>query len=137
MIYRYFYAKGNTKDTAINGVIVSVANITISIVLAYFIGVYGIIIGTAVSSFISLIVILIKFKKRYGSDIGIVGLLVPTMKNIIISVLTIIAVILTKQTFTISSPLVAVIVYGFETVIVFLILALVLSKDNLRLMKNL
>lgn len=60
LIYRYFYAKGNTKDPAINSLVISGTNIIISLILVRCIGFYGIIIGTVIASFISVIIIYIK-----------------------------------------------------------------------------
>lgn len=68
LIYRYFYANGDTKTTFRNSIFVSVFNMIISILLASVIGVYGVILGTVISSVLSLSMILLKFKKIFGFE---------------------------------------------------------------------
>ena len=65
LIFRYYYAKENTTATVYNSLISSVLNIIVSIVLANFIGVYGVILGTLISGVVSTIGILISMKKNY------------------------------------------------------------------------
>lgn len=65
LIYRYFYANGDTVTPFRNSLIISCLNIVISIILAKFIGIYGVILGTVLTSYISLSMILIKFSKKF------------------------------------------------------------------------
>ena len=67
LIYRYFYAKGNTTVTAKNSVIISIINISSSILLVYFIGFFGIFFGTIIASLISLIIMF--WLNRYIGDL--------------------------------------------------------------------
>ena len=50
LIYRYFYAKGDTLTPFRNSLLISFLNIVISIILARFIGIYGIVLGTVITS---------------------------------------------------------------------------------------
>lgn len=76
IVYRFFYSMGNTKSTFYNSVTVSIINFVISIILSQFLGLYGIILGTVISSIISLTMISIRLKHNYGfyySGIKLVG----------------------------------------------------------------
>jgi peptidoglycan biosynthesis protein MviN/MurJ (putative lipid II flippase) len=65
VVYRYFYARGNTKSTFYNGVSASALNVVVSIILARFMGLYGVVLGTTVTSVFSFTSILIRMKKQY------------------------------------------------------------------------
>lgn len=68
MVYRYFYAVGDTKTPGGNSIAVSTMNIVFSIILVWSIGFYGIILGTLLASFVSLLMILFRFGKKIGFD---------------------------------------------------------------------
>ena len=136
LIYRYFYAKGNTKDPAKNGVVISIVNILISLLLVRYIGFYGIIIGTVIASFVSLIIILYKFKIKIGFTIKIQEVMFTFLRNIFISITTISIVVLTKSMLIINNRQLSIIVFGTETMIVFIILVCFFSKDLLKSVKN-
>ena len=129
LIYRYFYAKGNTKDPAINGLVISVTNIIISLILVRCIGFYGIIIGTVIASFISVLIILYKFIKKIKLEVKISKVTILLVKNIIISVITTVIVYATKRVSKINNNLLSIILFGMETVIIFIILVLIISKE--------
>lgn len=101
LFYRYFYAKGNTKATFYNSVTVSVINLVLSILLALIWGVFGIILGSVIGSLISAILIIKKFKQKYGIDKK-QGLfyLTENVKIIISAILVIILIIGVKYLFT-------------------------------------
>jgi peptidoglycan biosynthesis protein MviN/MurJ (putative lipid II flippase) len=65
VVYRYFYARGNTKSTIYNGVSASALNVVVSIILARFMGLYGVVLGTTVTAVFSFTSILIRMKKQY------------------------------------------------------------------------
>ena len=136
LIYRYFYAKGNTKDPAFNGLVISVANIIISLILVRCIGFYGIIIGTVVASFISVIVILHKFKKKIKFEVKINKIVILLVKNIIISIITTASVYATKRVVRINNNLLSIILFGMETVIIFIVLILIISREMLLFAKE-
>lgn len=136
LIYRYFYAKGNTKITAKNGIIVSICNIVLSIILVYYIGFYGIVLGTILASFISLIAIAIKFSQLIGFGVNIVLIVKDIIKHNIFMFLTILIVLITKKYLYFSNLLVNILVFGLETIIVFSILVVLFDKKTLKMVKE-
>ncbi len=66
LIYRFYYADKDTVTTLKNSMTVSALNIVLSIILARFMGLYGIVIGTILSSSYSLFAILGRTKKKYA-----------------------------------------------------------------------
>lgn len=111
-IYRYFYAKGDTKTTFVNSVYVSVINIIISIILARFIGVYGVILGTVIASVFSLTSILIRFKKQYQIKCDKRYVIIENLKVILVSIIVLIISLIIKNNFKISNIILSILVYG-------------------------
>ena len=68
VVYRFFYANGNTKGTFYNGLFASLMNIALSVALARVIGLYGIVLGTTLTAVFSFASILARMKKTYGFD---------------------------------------------------------------------
>lgn len=136
LIYRYFYAHKETKVAALNSIIVTVVNISASIFLVFVIGYYGIIIGTILASFVSLFIIMFKYKKRFGFEIKFTKIVFPYIKNLSISFITILIVLITKNTFTLTNQLLRIGVYGFETVLIYLVLIAVFNKTVVKAFKN-
>lgn len=128
LIYRYFYAFGNTKTPTFNSVIATVANIVFSLVLVKFIGVYGIVVGTALSSVISLASIMIQFKKKYGLEESIGRILLQYTKSILITAASILVSLVTKNLFVIHSKIITIVVLGIEVVVVYGALTLIFNK---------
>ena len=127
LIYRYFYANSNTKETFKNSVIVSISNIILSLLLVPFFGVYGIVLGTVLSNIISLCMISIRFHKNFGLGIKISYVLVEMAKNILAMLGTVIFIHWLKAFFTINNFILSIVVYGLGTVLVYLILILLLK----------
>lgn len=134
LIYRYFYAKGDTKTAAKNSVIVSVVNITTSLILVYLIGFYGIIIGTVTASFVSLTCIFLKFKRKFGLGARISEIILPFLKNIGVTIITAIVLGMCKALFPITNNALCVLVFGTETVLVFILLSVLLRKSVIRVL---
>ena len=129
LIYRYFYAIGNTKTPAQNSIIISITNIIVSVVLTRFFGVYGIILGTAIASLVSMLIIMIMFDKKIGYEFKIKRIVIGILTNIIISIITIVIVLTTKYLIPIESVLCRTCVFGLETVFVFFAIALIFKRD--------
>lgn len=127
LIYRYFYAKGNTKDTLKNSVFVSVANICLSLILVQFFGVIGIILGTVLSSLLSLCMIMLKFKRAYGIGIKVKEILTECGKNAVAMVVTVVVVSVLKNVMVVSSNILSILIYGIVTVIIYAIVLLLLK----------
>ena len=118
LIYRYFYAQGNTKETFKNSVLVSALNIILSLLLVKFIGLLGIILGTVISSLISLVMIVFRFKKEYGLGVKFSGILFECSKNLIAAVATVVIIQVIKS-MTNFSNIMTLIVFGFLTIAIY------------------
>ena len=137
LVYRYFYALGNTKVAASNSVLVSVVNIVVSIILVNFLGLYGIIIGTVFATVVSFARILMKFKKIIGFEVSTRKLMFSLASNILIALASVAIVYLTKMLLPIDSVLLSLILFGVETLAVFLGLTFLLKRNILTIIKNL
>ena len=129
LIYRYFYSYGDTKIPTMNSVIATVINVIFSIFLVCFIGLYGIVIGTAISSVASLITIMIRFKKTYGYTEKIKTIIYQYCKSILIASLSVVFVMITKHSLAIDSPIFSILIYGLEVVFIYTVLTLIFNKQ--------
>ena len=126
LIYRYFYAQGNTKDTLYNSVIVSVSNIVLSLIFVQFWGVIGIILGTVLSSLFSLVMIIWRFRRRYGIGVKFRGVLLEYGKNLIALGASVGSVLAIKH-FVVLPTLVSLAVYGLLTAAIYIGVILLLK----------
>ena len=126
LIYRYFYAQGNTKETFKNSVLVSVLTIVLSVILVKFVGLLGIILGTVMSSFISLIMIILRFRREYGLGVKFSGILLECSKNLVAAIVTVVVVQLLKG-YTNFSNILSLLIFGLLTVVIYCILLLLLK----------
>lgn len=136
LIYRFFYAKGNTTVAAKNSVIISVVNITVSIILVYFIGFFGIFFGTIIASLISLIVMFFKFNAYFEFVISIKSIAKALLKNNLVVIITITIIVLLKKLIVFNSLLLQIFIYGILTVFVFCVLSLVFHKNLKEMIKE-
>lgn len=136
LMYRYFYAVGDTATPASNSILVSVVNISVSLILVRFIGLYGIILGTVIASLVSLLRISYVYGKKIHFEVPVRRLLLSFGMNLLITALTIGAVLLTKHFIMMESPLIRLLVFGVETVAVFVGLTLLLKKNILSVIKT-
>ena len=137
LIYRYFYAHGDTQTPGINSIIVSVLNILISLLLVKLMGFYGIIIGTVMASFISLIIIFVRFKIKFSLEEKVSAITGRYLLNLFVFALTVLLVYLTKTLFTLDSNLVSLLIFGVETVIIYVILTILFNKKTAANLKGL
>ena len=137
MIYRYFYALGDTKAPAMNSLFVSIANIAISIVLVVFIGYYGIIWGTVLASFFSMLLILFKFRRKEGLGVSITRISWTLFNNFLALAITIALVILTKNILPEYGTLISICLYGIETVIIYAGLIYLTNRKIVETLKQL
>lgn len=128
LIYRYFYANGITNVTAKNGVVVSAVNIFASVSLVYLIGFFGIFLGTIISSFISLAIMFLKFKKYFGYVMPFKMIIAPILKNNMVTIITVLLVIYFKNIIIIKSLILKIITFGLLTLLVYLILTIIIYK---------
>lgn len=137
LIYRYFYACGDTKTPGTNSIIVSVLNITISLLLVKMIGFYGIIIGTVAASAISMTIVFIRFGKKIGFQEKIAKIIGRYMITFGVFVATVVVVGLTKKLLVIENDILSVLIFGVETVVVFMILLWLFNRNTVASAKNL
>lgn len=136
LVYRYFYALGDTATAAKNSVIVGVVNIVISILLSMIIGIYGIALGTIIASLVSLISILIKFKKIIGFDIKFLGVFKSYIVSELIMIASMIIVVATKKLIFVQSNIMSILIFGSESVALFLILTYLFNKKVINASKT-
>ncbi|MFV8211404.1 murein biosynthesis integral membrane protein MurJ [Streptococcus pluranimalium] len=134
LIYRFFYANGNTQETFKNSIIVSVLNVLLSLILVIFFGIYGIILGTLVAGFVSLIMITFRFNKIFGLGVKLKVILIELTKNIVAMLGSIFLVQYIKGIFPIHSLMASITIYGLVTIVVFVFLVLIF-KTRMRYIK--
>lgn len=137
MVYRYFYAVGNTKAPAQNSIVVSACNISLSLIFVKLIGFYGIILGTVSASLISLVVIMIRFHRIIGFSQKIFHITTCFLKNFAIAWLTIVLVYGTKFLIHVENNLFSLLVFGTETVILYVLIQCLINKKVIMELKSL
>ena len=78
--------------------------------------------------------ILIKFRKNYGLGKEFLGVLVEYGKNLLALFVSVGVVLLTKHQFPIHGTIVSILVFGVETVVIFVSI-LLLTKSKIRHVK--
>ncbi len=119
LIYRYFFASGDTRRPVQNSILVSVTNIIVSIILVQFVGVYGIVLGTVIASLVSFVRIVFVMKKKYGLGIKFTGFLLELGKTEMSFLAATGAVLLLRQYLSFGSRLVTICVFGPITGVLF------------------
>ena len=120
LIYRYFYAKGNTKTPLRNSLIVSILNIIISVVLSKYMGIYGIILGTVITSYVSLNMILVRFDKEFKIQYNKKTLLIENLKLILAACIGIYILRRIKNILPIMNSFFNFIIFGSAIVIIYI-----------------
>jgi peptidoglycan biosynthesis protein MviN/MurJ (putative lipid II flippase) len=133
-VYRYFYAKGNTNATFKNSISASIVNIIVSILLSKVIGIYGVVLGTVITSVFSLTSILIRFRKQYGFIPNKNHIIVENAKIIISSIMTIALSMTIKNIIVISNPISSILFYA-SLVVIFYSLSLFIFKSKIHKIK--
>ena len=136
LIYRYFYSVGDTKTTAENSLIVSVLNVVFSLLFVKLIGFYGIILGTIVSSFCSFILILFRFKAKIGLDASLKEIVINYIKNIFLCFAVMAVIYFSKIIMPIDNRILAILLFGSETVIVYLLITFGFNKTVFKAIKE-
>lgn len=132
LVYRYFYAHGDTKTTLKNSVIISILNIIISIVLSGLIGIYGVILGTVITSFLSLSMIIIRFIKKFGFYADGKTIFIEILKICIISVISVVIMFQVRRLINLDNVIWGIIVYGSLSVIIYAILCILFKSRILK-----
>lgn len=138
LTYRYFYAQNDTFTPFKNSILASVVNIILSLFLSRSMGINGVVLGTTLSSYLSLTTILIRFKKKFGYKFNVKIQVIRNFSIILITFLSIIILLNVKQIFVISNIFIRGIVYFIFSSSVYLGL-LVVQKyilDKIQLSKS-
>lgn len=125
VIYRYFYAQGNTKTTFVNSITASIFNIIVSIILSRFIGIYGVVLGTVLTSVFSLTSILIRFKKAYSMNFNKKFVIIENVKVFLAAIISVVITLFLKSEFIIKNDIISLLVYGVLVVILYVIMLLI------------
>lgn len=136
LIYRYFYAKGDTITPFKNSLIVSILNIVVSIILAKFMGIYGVIIGTVFTSYISLTMIIIRFDKKFKFEYSKKRLIVENCKLIFAAVFTIFIVKGIRLIIPNFNILITFILYGGISVAIYVYIMYILKSGVFKVKIN-
>ena len=137
MVYRYFYALGNTKIPAQNSILVSVCNIVLSLILVKLMGFYGIVTGTVVASLISLCIIMFRFHKSVGFSKKISHIVASFFGNYIVAAITVILVYATKLLMSIENNLLAILVFGVESVVIYVVTQFLFNRNVIKTLRTL
>ena len=86
----------------------------------------GIILGTVISSLISLIMIIFRFRKEYGLGVKFSGILFECGKNLIAAFGTVVIVQMLKS-ITHFSNIIALVLFGLLTIVVYCLILLALK----------
>ncbi len=127
LIYQYFYATGDTLTPAKNSVMVTILNLTISFVLVFVIGFYGIILGTVLASVISLCLIMYHFRRKIGFYKSIWLITREYFGNMTIMIVTMLLLWALKRCIVIDDCLVRILVWGLLTVVVYCALQYIIN----------
>ena len=119
MMYRYFYAVGDTKIPAANSIIVSVANVVISLLLVKPLGMYGVILGTVLSSLIAVVIIMVQFGEKIGYQENPGVIFGRLLWNLALSGITVAVVLATQSALVLDSLILRILVFGVETVAIY------------------
>lgn len=133
LVYRYFYAKGDTITPFKNSLIISILNILISIILSKFMGIYGIILGTVLTSYLSFSMILFRFNKKFTIKYSKKILCMEIFKIILTTIIVIFLLKIIMNILPEFSSLLNVILYGVITVIIYFVILILLKSKILKI----
>jgi len=128
LIYRYFYSQGNTKATTANSLTTSIVNIVLSVILAQFMGIYGLVLGTMLCGVYSLCSITIRMRKHYGFLIPMKSNVFEIIKDEVALIVSAVSVLCVKQLFSVNY-FADVLIFGCLTVLVY-VFVLIVTKTK-------
>lgn len=128
LFYKYFYAEGNTLTPFFNSILVSGLNLIISLILVNIFGLYGVILGTVLASYISLIAISKKMGKIHSILFDFKAFSIEIIKILFSSAGTLIIVFLLKGLIGIQSPIISILLFGTLSVIIFVIILKIIKS---------
>ena len=127
LFYRYFYANGDTKTTFANSIIVSISNIVLSLILVRLIGLTGIVLGTILSSALSLCMIVLRYHKKFGIESDLRETVAEYAKNLLAMTAAVLLIRLIRGSLSLKM-IPAILVYGTATVLIYLLILLLLGS---------
>lgn len=133
MIYRYFYSLRDTKSTTLNSIIATAVNIVTSLFLVKFIGIYGIVIGTAISSVISLISIINRFTHKVGKSGILCKTFLQYLRTILLSIVSICIVLYSKRIIAVDNMFLSIVLFGVESILIYLLLTLLANRKIVKI----
>ncbi|WP_297436432.1 murein biosynthesis integral membrane protein MurJ [uncultured Clostridium sp.] len=136
IIYKYFYATGDTSTPFKNSLFISVLNIIMSVIFARFIGLYGVVLGTSITTVISAIIIFFKFKKKFGVNFNEKVFLIENFKIICVTLITFGLSIFLRQYYILESKILEIIVNTVIITIIYIGMLILLRSKLLKEMKN-
>ena len=128
LIYRYFYTNNNTKSTVKNGLITSITNVLVSIILVKPLGVYGIVMGTVVAGVVSLVMIVLRMKNEYGFLNPMRQVIIEFCKTEVCTILVMVIVISIKHIVPTLNVFVSFFLFGIISVLTYLICMILLKS---------
>lgn len=129
LIYKYFFIKGDTRTPFINSVTVSTINIILSIILCRYIGLYGVVLGTVIANFISLLMIIIKLYLKSGLPKNYKQSLKMNFIIIISAINTLLINIILERKIIINNYIIYILTFGIITFVTYLILTFIFNRD--------
>lgn len=136
LIYRYFYASGDTLTPFKNSLIISILNIIISIFLSKHFGIYGVILGTVLTSYMSMIMILVRFNKKFKLENCKKLIVLENCKLILVAVVTVILTLLLKAYILPMNKYIFLVTFSFFTLITYILLMFILKSRVINLSAN-
>lgn len=135
LIYKYFYINRDTSSPFINSLLISILNLSISLILSYYVGLYGIVLGTVIASYLSLILILIKFRKVFPISLDKRVIFFENLKVLTATLLTILILFTVSYQLIIFNIFLNILIYSILTLVVFIALLFILKSKvfNIRL----
>lgn len=128
LMYKYFYAQRNTYFPFVNSIIVSLLNFIFSIILVQFFGVYGVIAGTVLAGYFSLVNITRGFAQKFSVLVSGRIVIIEIGKILLTSVLTVTIALVIKSLLPLMNVFASIAIYGILTLIIFLVLLKVLRS---------
>ena len=133
LLYRYFYINKDTYTPFKNSIVISGFNILLSVLLSKYFGLYGVAIGTTLASYLSLLLIGIRFKRKFDIFFNKGVLFYENLKIIFITVISTIATMWIKNFTNIFNPFLGFLFYTLFTIIIFLFLLFVMKSKVFKL----
>lgn len=137
LIYRYFYTNKNTKSTFKNGLITSITNITVSLILVKPLGVYGIILGTVIAGVVSLVMITFRMKSNYGFLLPMKPIITEFCKTEVCTIIGIVMILVIKHFIPHLNVIVAFFFFGIISVVIFMLSLFLLHRNLFAYIKEL